>query len=205
MKHILTALFIVLSCFTALAQDRPSGPFGFERGMTRTQILKIVGESVVDRKASRDDVLVLSTAPRPNPAFETYALFISPTQGLLKVVAFSATVQTGDTGRELQDAFAAINTAVSQKYGTAKLYDQCDGDDTECSQPGFWMMALKDKNRSLNAFWDLRAQPAGNYVTMIEETSLFLSMHSGYVKIGFEFQGWEQYVDAVHAKQDAAY
>ena len=82
MKRILIALFVfILSIGSVFAQ----GPFGFERGMAREQITKLVGGKPA--KTNSDIVWETDKSPIPNSHFESFTLFISPTQGLLKVIA----------------------------------------------------------------------------------------------------------------------
>lgn len=181
------------------------GPFGFEKGMTREQIIQLVGSGAVDTKFSQNGTLVLNTAPKPNPAFEKYLLLISPTQGLLKLLVIGTTIETGDSGLELQSAFADTLTGVSQKYGSpSKKYDTCNGDGPECSNSEFWMMSLKDKNRSLGAFWQMK-EPAPNSVTGIAVETQVSTLHSGYVTVSFEFVGFSSYAEARKAKQNDSY
>ena len=63
----------------------PSGPFGFEYGMTREQIIKLIGKQAV--KETKGDTMDVTTAPKPHPAFERYILIVSPDKGLLAVSA----------------------------------------------------------------------------------------------------------------------
>ena len=189
---------------SAFAQDKPTGPFGFERGMTRAQIIQLVGEDAVDIKHSHDNTLRLKTAPKPNPAFESYLLFISPTQGLLKLVASGTTVQTGDSGAELQTVFDAVVTGVSQKYGNpSKKMDFCNGG-TGCTGSEYWMLSLMEKNRHISTLWDFEKQPV-NSITCIGVDISALSLNSGWVTVAYEFEGWSQFVDSRLAKQNDSY
>jgi len=182
-----------------------SGPFGFSAGMTREQIVQLVGRGAVVEKQSQGDFLMLTTAPKPNRTFENYILIISPALGLLKVVAVGVTAQTGDSGSELQTLFADVVAGVSQKYGKpTETRDFCSGNDTECDNSQFWMMSLKDKNRALASLWDFRDKPF-NSITAIVVTLKSASISSGYVTVGYEFAGFEQYADSKTAKQNGSY
>jgi hypothetical protein len=64
-----------------------SGPFGFEHGMTREQVVTLVGRDAVKHfKGDLDDIVTLVTAPKPHPDFEEYMLMISPERGLVKIL-----------------------------------------------------------------------------------------------------------------------
>ena len=203
---LLAALLGFALIGSAFAQDKPIGPFGFESGMSREQIIKLVGASAIRKlpvSITDPNYFALSSAPIPNPAFETYALTVSPTQGLVKLSAIGVTLETGDTGAELQTAFHGVVSAISRKYGEAKVYDTCSGNSTECDNAEFWMMSLKSKNRELVALWILK-QPV-NGVTAIEAMVNYTTMNSGYIDVQYEFIGFDQYNAAKKTKQDSSY
>jgi hypothetical protein len=177
------------------------GPFGFERGMTRAQIIALVGQDSVNVKQSEANILVLTSAPKPQPAFESYILFISPTEGLLKVVANGKTITTGDSGAELRDDFDSIVGGVTQKYGTnTKAFDSCNAG-VGCSGEGNWMLALLEKNRALSTYWT-RSENQASPITVISVGAVAMSPNKGYVILFCEFKGWEAYVDARKTKQN---
>jgi len=96
------------------------GPFGFKRGMTREQIISLVGKSAIDSKNSEDDVLVIRRAPVSDPGFEEYSLVISRKEGLLKVTAIGVSVKTDSFGTQLRELYRNTVAAVSRKYGETK-------------------------------------------------------------------------------------
>jgi hypothetical protein len=136
-------------------------PFGFHKGMTKDQITSVVGTQNI--KEQKGDLLVATTAPKPNPIFEEYLLTVSPTQGLLKVMAVGQDIQAGDTGAEVRSAFDDVVQGASQKYGKpTKIFDFCNGG-TGCDSDSYWMLSLLGKNRTLMAYWQL------DYVTVMVE------------------------------------
>jgi hypothetical protein len=208
MKRMVSLFAVIVLTYgsMAFAQDKPAGPFGFTAGMSREQIIKLVGASAIRKlpvSMTDPNYFALSTAPIPNPAFESYALTVSPTQGLVRLAAIGVTLETGDTGAELQTAFHGVVSAISRKYGEAKVYDTCSGNSTECDNSEFWMMSLKSKNRELIALWILK-QPV-NGVTAIEAMVNYTTMNSGYIDVQYEFIGFDQYNAAKKTKQDSSY
>ncbi|MGD0124518.1 MAG: hypothetical protein ABSF46_04100 [Terriglobia bacterium] len=215
MKCFVIALFSVVMSATMLAGDnsyrvtsdgRPvldtspprtvvyGGPFGFEKGMTRAQIVELVGKDAIHTDPSRDDVLWLNTAPKSHPAFASYILIISPENGLLKVVGVGKTIDVGDDGSDLREAFEETVTGVAQEYGMPKdSFDFCAGG-TECDSARFWMTSLLNKNRTLSDVWDLASNPL-NHVTGIEVEAKALKTNRGYVRYVCEFEGFSQYVE----------
>lgn len=179
-----------------------TGPFGFERGMTKAEIIKLVGPG--EMAANNPNALIVSTAPKANAHFEKYIVFISPTQGLLKVKAVGKDIETGDQGTELHTEFDSISTGVSQKYGTAQTYDTCDPDTIGCSGASVWMLGLHEKNRILKAFWNPGGTPV-NHVTAISLEAVALGLNKGYCMLAYEFEGWDAYVDAKQANDNKSF
>lgn len=106
-------------------------PFGFQCGMTAEQIIHLVGKIAL--KESQGDALTLATAPRPNSAFESYRLIISPEKGLLWMGGHAP------RGVEGYDSFINMRKAVSRVYGAP-------GRASEDNSSGFRM-----------AMWDLKS------------------------------------------------
>src|SRR5690242_8473129 len=96
-------LVLVLTVCQSTAQVA-SGPFGFERGMTLAQLSSLLGNNTLV-KSSKPYMWQTTAAPKPHPSFESYLLIISPTDGLLKVIASGLTVDTSDSGTEVRQAF----------------------------------------------------------------------------------------------------
>ena len=107
----------LISMFCLIAfQVFAAGPFGFEYGMTKQQVIALVGQDAV--KKTTADALEVTTAPKPHPAFESYILIISPARGLLKIVAIGNTIRTNPFGSEVQQGFATLQSLVVNNYGS---------------------------------------------------------------------------------------
>lgn len=81
-----------------------SGPFGFRSGMSREQIVQAVGKenvAAIDSDALGGVTMFVSTAPKPHAAFTDYVLDVSPERGLLRIEAFSRSIDTSEDGSEL--------------------------------------------------------------------------------------------------------
>jgi hypothetical protein len=180
------------------------GPFGFEKGMTREQIIQMVGRGAID--PDPQDLphgrLTLTTAPKPHSSFDKYVLYISPKGGLLKVLAIGKDISTDAYGLELQQAYASIVEGVSKKYGPpTNSFDYHKGDLFKDADQ--WMMALYDKDRTLESFWDI-TRPINN-VTEIKVEAKATGRDTGFVNYVVEFVGWDQYVDERKASQDKSF
>jgi hypothetical protein len=118
-------------------------------------------------------------------------------------VANGKTIETGDSGAELRDGFDRIVGGVTQKYGmNTKALDFCN-EGVGCSGEGNWMLALLEKNRTLSTYWDCRENQVSQ-ISVISVGAVAMSPNKGYVILFCEFKGWEAYVDAQKAKQNAS-
>ncbi len=205
MKKLIAVFALVLGLASIAPAQTPQGPFGFERGMSPEQVIKLVGQPF----HVEDDEMFFSMAPKPNDEFEDYLLTFSPTEGLLAVVAFGRDIQTGDDGDELQTAYHNTILGVESKYGppdTDEPSTVCSGDDTECSNSQFWMMSLLDKNRVADSFWGLhQTGPYPNKVSTIVVSVMATDIHTGFIICGFSFAGYDAYNDSKKAKQNSTF
>jgi len=163
-------------------------------------------------RAWKDDVLILKTAPKPHPAFQEYWLSISPEQGTLKILASGVVIKTNGFGRELHQQFVEIRDAISGVYGTPGSKADLLLPGSLWTQPQYWMMGLLKKERSLSALWlsaksypDKSVLELPNDISTIFLNAVALSAEEGYLQLGYEFDGWDAYVNAKKAKQNKAF
>jgi hypothetical protein len=161
------------------------------------------------QQPAKGDLLALKTAPKPHPAFEGYIVTISPEKGILKVTAIGVDVQTNGFGSELRTHFSEMRDAVSGNYGNpTKDYDFLSAGSL-WKEPRYWMMGLLKKERNLDAYWiSKKTHPESGSVELSNDISIIAlgaiatSLEKGYLKLGFEFEGWESYLDDKKAKQN---
>lgn len=208
MRGIIPAILsAVLICAArpGLAQDklgRPPHPFGFEMGMTKAQVIAVVGKDAV--KDEEGDAMVLSTAPTPYSDIDEYILMLSPKQGLLKVVGFTKKIETDQEGDQLKDEFNKIVAAVTNKYGTPQMLDFIRNQDESGAE--YWMMSLNDKERTLEANWNYGDHGhGGDTQTGVYVEAQAPGINSGQVVIGYEFPGWNSYVKSRSKKQNSVF
>jgi hypothetical protein len=198
------ALILIALSTVALAQES-TGPFGLHRGMTREQVLQIVGKDarIVDVKAD-PDTLLLNRVPKSHPAFEYYGLFFSPTDGLLKIVASGKIISTNVFGEALLNSFIEIRDALSKNYGQMENLDYLKSGSI-WTDPQDWMMGLSKGERKLAAIWglaetgnlsDLRQMDLPNRILGIMLEATAMSQDKGNLVLSYEFEGWNEYVDA---------
>jgi len=190
---------------TALASSgffaqETSGPFGLRRGMTKEQVLQIVGKDAV--KEIKGDVLRLFAVPKPHRAFDEYSLIFSPNDGLLKIVAYAKDIRTNGFGEAVHDSFIEIRDAISKTYGEPAFTLDHLKDGSLWTEPQYWMMGLLKKERDLASDWNT-AIP--NRICAIVLDARALSTDKGYVVLTYEFEGWNEYVDAKNKKADSVF
>lgn len=96
------AAFCALTVTLAPTQGLASA-FGFKAGVTKEQIVAILGSQTLTRVDG--DVYIFSKAPPPASRIQEYMCAISPEKGLLKVVAISKDIETNSFGQALKDKF----------------------------------------------------------------------------------------------------
>lgn len=180
------------------AQQRPvHEPFGFHRGMTRAEVIKAVGAASIDTKHSQGDFLSVSTAPKPYSAFEAYNLWFSPSQGLLKISAIGKTIQTNRFGEQIRVAYGEISKALRATYGEPEVLDFLKTGSI-WKEPEDWTMGLLKEEREYSEYWSKYSLKLADMSGIVLE-ALALSDERGYLIVSYEFEGWEEYVEAKKA------
>jgi hypothetical protein len=193
--------------FDLSSSSAGAGPFGFEKGMKQSEVISLVGRGAVDTKFSGDpDRLVLTTAPKPHPAFDGYILLFSPKDGLIKIAAVGKSLKVDAHGTELKQAFNDVVEGMSPKYGSPEIVDIPT---TKLfREPDEWMMAIYHKDRALAAYW-LLTTPNNHisafHITAIALDAVGVSSDKGYVGLKFEFEGFPDYNAHRKAREDESY
>ena len=160
-----------------------AGPFGLSMGMTLPEIKKIA--SVQATKSPH--IYVLSSVPTPHTDIDRYTIFLTPNNGLCKIIASGKTLATSVYGDRVKQEFESFETALKEKYGANKKFDFLRSGSI-WNEGKDWMMGLLKKERTLGAFWD--EQEKSNLVDSIHSVQLeavALSREQGYVRLTYEF------------------
>ena len=189
MIKALAAGFFVCAATSAVAGD---GPFGFERGMTRAQVVqfKVVKEN--------GDVVRVQGAPKPHPYFEDYSLVISPRDGLLKIIAWGRNFENDRSCSDVVAKFDELKEALTKKYGEPRdTFDFLESGalwkgSHECA------MSLTKKERTRATYWILTNGPGQVRTIKLEANGVGSS--TTYLTVGYEFEGWNAFVDAKKSK-----
>jgi hypothetical protein len=193
-RSLLVLLVLLVLYFpVALAQGTSGGPFGLHVGMTRSELVQIVGKASI---VSNDGpyLTIFRTVPRPYADFEQYGLIFSPKRGLVKILALGKTTSTDRFGTTLRTEFAKTRDLLMNNYGTPEV---TDGVMTGSlwDEPRDWMMGLLKKERKLHAYWGFKAHglQQQNQVTAVLLEVKPLSSETGYLLLSYEFEGFIEF------------
>jgi hypothetical protein len=185
MKSI-TGLVVVIILGT-FSHSASAASFGFHRGMTKDEVVRLVGKSAVT-KSTQDALggyeLVVNTAPKPYSLCTRYHLNFSPTEGLLAASCSSepAPDNLGDW-KELQTIFDSVKLQLTVAYDSPM--NESDGPAPSKYGPESLMHT---------ASW---SDSSGGQVMLFG-----LASHDGTyrINISYLFKGWFSYIDRVQAK-----
>jgi len=199
-RRLRVLVFLLVLMFAIPWGSCWAAPFGFENGMTKEQIIKLLGsESLVKVEG---DTYQFRKAPQPNDRFEFYILTISPERGLLKVAAVSKDIETSVYGEELRQEFEEIKGGLTKTYGEGDTFDFLKAGSI-WDEDKQWMMALLSRERELASAWQFSIPT--DHVTVLFLEARALSPERGYISISYEFEGFEQYVKAEKGKKPAVF
>jgi hypothetical protein len=188
MKNFICLAFLCFSMQT-FSQEK-SGPFGFEAGMTKEQIIQIVGNDAI--KETSGDTIILANAPEAHHDFESYALKISPENGLVKILAVGKNINTNGFGNELKSAYKSIKTALANIYGRPNHEWDLLVNGSIWTGPDDWMDGLLKKERILACGWiDM---PLPNRIQGMRLDAAARSKEIGYLYLTYEFEGFEAHM-----------
>jgi hypothetical protein len=174
-----------LATYDALSDSTLGTPFGLRIGMSREELARLGKLEVLP-----NGLYQLAPVPRPHEAFEGYAVVVSETHGLCKIIAASKSVRTKSDGTELRAAFTSILVALSERYGK-HLTVNSTFKDAKLTKPGDFMEALSKKQRTLWAVWDAEEKSSlPPHIVGIELETIAESKHEGYFKLRYEFSNF---------------
>jgi hypothetical protein len=144
-----------------------------------------------------------TTVPKPYPEFEEYVLFFSRKDGLLKIIALGKDISTSAEGTELRDDFSKLREILTQHYSSPQDLDFVKGDpDSPVAEPDNFMLSLLEKERDLSSVWPPQnGAKLSDGISGIVLEALPEHLDTGYLRLTYEFDGWDDYVDKIKAAQ----
>lgn len=142
MRKFLIFLVLVLPSVALCAS-----PFGLRMGMT---LKDIAAQCEGEPSFLKGDVYSVRPIKR-HPLFDTYAVGVSKTAGLYRIVALSSPIKTNKYGTELKEAFNSVKNRISKVYGEACIVDECK---KEYDPEDDWFYYLREGTQVLGAVWN---------------------------------------------------
>jgi hypothetical protein len=131
---------LMLSANVAIA-----GPFGLYMGMPKSEFKGKLEEIRPHIYRTRD-------VPKKHSAFNYYILRFGPNAGLYYIKAVGSDISTNRYGKEVQEAFDALEIKLKNIYGPNRRIDFLMKDSI-WNEPRDWMSGLYKKERILSAIW----------------------------------------------------
>jgi hypothetical protein len=169
-------------------QGERTEPFGLRMGMAKAEVIASVGPNSVETDLG--DVLMLTTAPKPDANFARYIVLVPPETGVAKVVGVSCDITTSSSGESLQNKFNEFRASLEADYGKATVVFDFLVPGSTWNEPSDWMMALLNYERTLLVGWEPDEQGVS-----VTERARAISAETGYVTVTYEFPNfllWEQ-------------
>jgi len=189
----LSILFIISLLFVASVF---AAPFGIEMGMTLEQLKQMGVNPVLLNDGSGRYYI---TPIKLHPDFDRYIVDISPTYGVYRLLAVSKHIPTSSFGTELKNKFYEIQKGLSSVYGKSKTFDFLKVGSI-WDQDRDWMMALKNEERILSAFWDRESNSnLPDDLSGVMLSARANSISEGYLRLQYESIN----VDKADAELDA--
>ncbi len=179
-----------------------AGPFGFNRGMTKDQVIQLVGKNAVKSRSSDGVTITVTTAPKPYDDFEEYILQFSPDEGLLKIIAVGRTIDTSSDGEQLKDSFDTLHKALVGAFGPAENDFDFLKSGSIWTEGHDFMPGLLHQDRTLASYWNPKNR--ADRIDEIRLKAVALDYTHGYIALGYEFEGWNEFVDTINAKKNSA-
>ncbi len=148
-----------------------AGPFGFEKGMKRADVIRLWGKNSLPARG-RVDTVYLTTAPDPDPLFTSYVLVFSPKDGLVKVTAVGKVMDVDPEGAEMKQAYNHVLDKLMGIYG----------------EPGEYMRLWAGWS-----FDELGDHPIGHVIAICLGVTKLGKEKGGTISVQFDFEGYMEY------------
>jgi hypothetical protein len=178
------------------------GPFGFEMGMTLTDVAAVCTEEPIP--GAEKNVYIVKPQ-KSHPDFSIYTVSINETAGLYNIQAFNTNIPTSAYGTQLKAFFQSILGSLERVYGKGKVSDYLYRGSI-WSEPREWMMSLIKQERILFAVWEQGSEatlPDDIETIVIGATAI--REDTGSVFINYTFVNAAAVGEALQEEQDSVF
>ena len=190
----------VFAAAAFLTINASAGPLGLSKGMTLEQVKQQATLMPTDSPYG----YTTTKLANGHPDFETYALIITPQQGLCKIHAMSADIPTSVYGTELQTRYKSLSKAMVEKYGKPEGDHDFLRAGSLWKESKYWMMGLQKNERLLATYWGppKNVKLPDSLSTMKVEARA-ISQNKGFLLLNYEFDNYDACAAVLKAKKNA--
>ena len=191
---------IIVLCLFAVCFPSESfceGIFGLKKGMSIDEI-RTLDFGDIKQDPDTPDLYVIYEPKKPKDVILAQ-LFVTPQNGLLKI-RFIWSIQTNVYGDGIRQKFDELHDILIKKYGKGKKYDYLKHDSI-WDEPKDWMMGLlKDERVLAWILTDITGLNKQN-LNAISLNAKALSREKAGLSLGYEFQGFGEYLKKKEAEE----
>jgi hypothetical protein len=138
------AVYSVLTFFLYM-NSAMAGPFGLEMGITKENL-------DIFREVSPFSY-ELKSVPKPHSEFETYAVVVTPKEGLCKVIALGKRYLDDPYGEKVRLAYSEVKSQLDRIYGKSEFVDLLKPGSVWIKKE-YWVMSIIKNDRKYAALWN---------------------------------------------------
>ena len=173
MKRILTAVGFHVLALCGVSASGHDRPFGIGMGMPRLEVLPLLG----DYREITPGMLRTQRVPNSQPGLESYAIVVSDTHGVCKIMAVGNDLPLDSSANGLRSAFDAAAAGLDEQFGRRETYDYgnlrlMNHADVDARQP----------KPVLAASWS----PSGREIAHVLLEAVALNSRHGYLRLHYE-------------------
>ena len=162
------------------------GPFGLKMGLP----IKDLGGTEIPGAPGK---YLLANVPVPHHIFANYIAEAAPTAGLCWIKGVSKPIETNRFGMSLRTEYEQLRDKLAKVYGSKFKETDALLPGSIWKDPGEWMMALRTKDRVLQATWDSSAGAGLPYDLSVVAIVVSASSGSeGYISVEYQFKNEPQ-------------
>lgn len=177
---------LALLWWTASAGADPTGAYGLTAGMDLEQVQQVAGEL----QQLNPFTYIAGSLPGSHPDLETFALVITPEEGLCRLQATSAAIADAGDGTVVREKFDRLFEMLWGAHGKHQVVSTLLADSSH-QAPHEWMTALLEKERVLMTLWTLDdGSELSGGLDRVVLSARALKPTEGFLNIDYTFFNW---------------
>lgn len=190
MKYLIrTAAVAAAIALASLSAN--AGPFGFQKGMTKEQVINMLGRDMIREvlpDAGGGSIIIFNTAPAPAKEFTSYSVVIGKDDGVLKVIAATSPITSEAAAPDLYKKYVDLKASLAKDYGTPSATNEPEPVDGITKE-------LQDRSQILSSYWTANESASFNGdVTSVMLKAVAISPDSAILVESYELTGFKDYL-----------